>query len=444
MRTTDAAAPRPSAAAEMMTAQQAEPASWASYYTVALLVITSVISYIDRQILPVLLESVRADLGLTDTQMGLLTGAFFSGAFAIAGIPLARLSDYGVRRSIIAACMFGWSVATAFCGLAQNYVQLAIGRMAVAVGEAGSAPASYSLLADRYPESRRARIFSLVSCGSAVGLALGVYLAGTLNELIGWRNVFLVLAVPGIIFAILIRLTVREPARSDAGSPAQPRRSLLVAARGLWALTTYRWLLVIAVFASSTAYAIFGWMPTFLTRVHGLSGGEVGARMGAAVGVGLLLGNLSTGLLADILRRRDPRWLIWVAGCGLLACIPTGLLAVFWPNSTGSVLFLGGFMFFNGFWSPLLVTIAVGLVDNHSRALAASTIPIMLAIGGAVGPLFVGVTNDALAGAFGQGAIRYSIAMAFMGCLIAAASAFLAGGPLRREYQSASGSPQFH
>jgi MFS family permease len=411
---------------------------WLKHYVLALLFLTSVVSYIDRQALTILLESIRTDLKLTDTQMGALAGLFFSGTYILAGIPLARLSDFGTRRSIIAGVISVWSVGTAFCGLAQSYIQLAAARMLVGFGEAGSSPASYSLLADIYPQNQRARVFSVVSCGNAVGLAFGLFLAGTLNELLGWRNVFIVIGLPGLIFAALIRITVPEPPRPAADLNGGPRPSLLATLRGLFRLATYRRLIVVVILASITAYAVLAWMPTFLIRVHGMPTGVIGLKMGTATVLGLLLGNLSAGALADWLGRRDIRWLIWVAGFGLLACVPLALVALSWRSDLGAIVFLAFYMYLMGFWSPPLVTVAVSLVDNHSRALAASTIPIMQSFGGAVGPFIVGAANDHLAAIYGRFAIRYSLALSLVGALIAGFVAIGAGKYLAREYKPSS------
>lgn len=423
---------------EVMGGSRFEKHPWLKYYVLGLLFAAGVISYIDRKIIAVLLEGIKADLDLTDTQMGLLAGVFFSASYIVAGVPLARLSDSGNRRGIIAACMAVWSAATALCGLATSYVQLAVARMFVGVGEAGSAPASFSLLADLFPPHQRAQVFSVISCGSAVGLAFGFYLAGTLSEVLGWRMVFIVVGLPGLFFAALIWLTVPEPARPITDAHSEKKLSLFESLRALVQLTTYRWVMLVLILASTTAYAVLAWMPTFLIRVHNLSTGEIGLKMGAAVALGLLLGNLSSGALADRLGRRDTRWLIWVAGYGILACVPFGLLSFFWPNANGSLFFLGFYMYFMGFWSPPLVTVAVGLVDTRSRALAASTIPIMQAIGGALGPLLVGAVNDQLAPTHGPDAIRYSLAAALGACLIGGVCALLAGKPLVREYRSAA------
>lgn len=406
------------------------------YYVLALLFLTGVLSYIDRKIIAVLLTAIKADLRLTDTQLGLLAGGFFAVSFFVAGIPLARLSDRGNRSRIIAGCLAVWSMATVMCGLASSYAQLAVARMVVGVGEAGSAPASFSLLADIFPQHQRARAFSIVSCGSAVGLAFGFYIAGALSELLTWRQVFLVVGAPGLGFAVLLWLTVPEPVRGGDGTATEPPHGLLRSLGALVGLASYRWLMVVLVAASTTAYAVLAWMPTFLMRVHGLSASEIGLKMGAAVALGLLLGNLSSGVLADRLGRRDERWLIWVAGVGVAACIPFGLMAFFWSNANGALLAAAFYFYFQGFWSPPLVTLAVALAGVRSRALAASTIPIMQAIGGGLGPFFVGVMNDHFQPTYGDMAVRYSLAAALGFCVVAALAALFAGGPLALELRA--------
>ena len=157
-------------------------------YVLFLLLMLTILSFVDRQVLTILLDPIKHELALTDTQLGALTGVFFSLFYAAAGLPLARLADGREKRSFIAACIAGWSIATVFTGLAMNFVQLAISRTLVAVGEAGCAPATASLIGDLFPPNRRARVFSAMSAASAVGLGGGIFLGGSLSEHFGWRD----------------------------------------------------------------------------------------------------------------------------------------------------------------------------------------------------------------------------------------------------------------
>jgi predicted MFS family arabinose efflux permease len=401
-------------------------------YILILLMIGMVISYVDRQVLTILLEPIRKDLGFSDTQMGLIAGVFFSAFYVVASIPLARMSDRGSRKGMIAACMAAWSLATALCGAVHNFAQLAIARMFVAVGEAGGAPAIYSILADLFPPHLRGRIFALVSCGTATGIALGLYLGGFLNDLFGWRMVFVIVGIPGLIFAGLVLFTVPETGRAPVAAGVTPL-STSAALRRLWGLSTFRWVTLLTVLAAATAFAVMAWMPTFMIRVHGMSTADIGLQMGAMTIFGPL-GHLSAGALADRLGRRDARWIVWVPALGLAACVPVGWLMLFAPGAGLAIIAFGAFNYVLGFWGPLAMTTVVGLASPDSKALAASIVPALQSVGGAIGPLFVGMLNDGLATRFGTGSVRYSIALALLGCGLAAVCAIFAARRIRTEY----------
>jgi MFS transporter, Spinster family, sphingosine-1-phosphate transporter len=201
-------------------------------------------------------------------------------------------------------------------------------------------------------------------------------------------------------------------------------------------LPTYWALVAVAVFGSATSYAVLSWMPTFLIRVHGMSTRDVGIQMSGATVLGLLIGNLSTGFVSHWLGAKDVRWLAWVAGAGLLCCVPLGCLSFFSGTSSGSLMFFFFFMVMLGFYVPPLYTMAVGLVDTHSRALVASTMPICFSVGGALGPLFVGFLNDRLTPEYGVAAIRYSMTWSLAGLVLGAAAALVVGRFVKGEYRS--------
>jgi predicted MFS family arabinose efflux permease len=404
-------------------------------YVVLMLVMVNIVGYVDRQLMTILLESIRHDLKLSDTQMGLLTGTFFSLFYVVAGLPLARLSDISSRKRIIAICMAAYSVATGMCGLVHSFWQFATARMFVALGEAGSAPASSSLIADMFPPNRRARIFALMSCGSAIGIGIGIYLGGVLNELMGWRKVFIVVGIPSFLISVLFYFSVPEPVRPSLSNGAK-QPSITQSLLSFMKLPTYWALVVVAVFGSATSYAVLSWMPTFLIRVHGMSTRDVGIQMSGATVLGLLIGNLSTGFVSHWLGAKDVRWLAWVAAAGLLCCVPLGCLSFFSGSSSRSLMFFFFFMVMLGFYVPPLYTMAVGLVDTHSRALVASTMPICFSVGGALGPFFVGFLNDRLTSEYGVAAIRYSMTWSLAGLVLGAAAALVVGRFVKGEYRS--------
>ena len=301
-----------------------------------MLTIAGAFSYVDRQVLTVLVEPVRRDLAISDTQFGLLTGIFFFACFVVAGIPRGRLSDRPNRRTVIACAVAVWSLATMACGFAQSFLQLSIARSVVAIGEAGSYPAAASIVAGLFPPAQRARAFAVLSSGSAIGIAGGVLVGGVLSPLLGWRGVLIALGVPGLMFSGLLFLTVSDPPRSPAENPAAARLPFGKAAAGIARLPGYWGLAAIALFGSISGYGVLAWMPALLMRVHGMSSSSVGVAMSAAALTGLLGGNLLCGLLAHGLGQRDMRWLLRLPILGLAICVPAGVLTLTATSSAAS------------------------------------------------------------------------------------------------------------
>ena len=182
-------------------------------YVMGLLFLVYVMSYVDRQLASVLLEDMKADLGATDGQMGLLTGVAFAITYAILGVPIARWADRGVRRSIIAMGLAVWSAMTALTGIGRSYSQVLLARFGVGAGEAAAGPPGHALLSDYFPLDQRGRALAIYSAGGSVGMMLGMWLGGMLGDLYGWRAAFVICGLPGLVLALVVRLTVREPVR---------------------------------------------------------------------------------------------------------------------------------------------------------------------------------------------------------------------------------------
>ncbi|MET0137884.1 MAG: MFS transporter, partial [Sphingobium sp.] len=246
------------------------------HYVLGILCVIGIFNFIDRQILAILLEPIKTDLGVSDTLMGLLSGLAFSTVYVLAGIPIARIVDTGSRRILLSSCLGIWSLATMLCGLSQSFLHLALARIGVAGGEAGGAPASQSMLADLYPARNRGTVIGILSAAQAIGIALGLFLGGWLNALFDWRSAFLVVGAPGLLLALITLFTVREPARgmseeishrANVEEPASMSQALRQALRN----PALRILLLVAMSCSFAGYSILGWGPTFYVRVHGLS-----------------------------------------------------------------------------------------------------------------------------------------------------------------------------
>ena len=396
------------------------------WYVLAVLFVVYVVNFVDRQILAIVLDDVKADLGVSDTAMGFLSGFAFVMFYTLAGLPIARLADRRSRRTIVAVGLAVWSAMTALCGLAQTFAQLALARVGVGIGEAAGTPPSHSLLSDYFPPERRATALSLYAMGIYVGVMLGYLAGGFIREAFDWRTAFLAVGLPGIPLALLVRATVREPARglsegAAAASPdptaAAPRVTEVL--RRLRDRRSFVWLTVGACCQALSGYAVLAWGPAFLGRVHGMSAAEIGTSVGIVTGVCGALGAWLGGVLVDRLSRRDVRWAMWlpagVSALGFpfaipfyLSAQPGAAIAAFAP------FYLLGAMYVGPLWAT-----AQNLVRPDMRALTSAILLVILnLVGLGAGPLVVGILNDAMAPRLGAEAIRWSLlAMAATGAL---------------------------
>jgi predicted MFS family arabinose efflux permease len=410
-------------------AQDATPSPWVRRYTVGLLLAITFVSFLDRQVLTILVEPMKKDLALTDSQLGALTGLFFSLFYAVAGLPMARLADKHNKRKLIALCIAGWSLATALTGAAQNFVQLALARTAVGVGEAGCSPAITSIVADLFPPHKRAGIFSAIAASSAVGIGFSVFLGGQLVEHMSWRTVMFVLAIPGVAIAILVFFTMPLVKREDAALPP-----MMATVLGLWRIPTYRAIAVAIFMSAMSGFAIMAWMAAMLIRVHGLPTSHVGMIVGACLSGGFLVGNILCGIIADRAAARDSRWLLVILGVSLLLNLPLGAIAFLSDNLNVAVASFALLLVSGGFWAPIAYAIGIGLVRPAIRAVTASTLGIILSLGGAAGPFLVGVLADRMAPSLGVESLRYALVIILVGYAIAAVVGFAAIPGLKRDY----------
>ena len=312
-----------------------------AWYVVVLCMIAYIFSFIDRQILALLIEPIKADLSLSDTQFGLLQGLAFSLFYATMGIPIASLADRFSRPLIIVLGVAFWSVATAMCGAARSFAHLFLARLGVGAGEAALSPAAYSLISDLFPKEALGRAFAVYSMGSFLGAGIAflvggsvIHLAATLPamELFGhplaiWQIVFIIVGLPGILLAVIIALTVREPAGGKGKRQSAPSTlavlQFLVAERAIF----IPHLLGFSAMAA-TLYTLLGWSPAYLMRTFGLTAAEVGVRLGVialTTGVG---GVLASGWFMDWLTRKGRRDAPFITGIvgSAGALIPAALL----------------------------------------------------------------------------------------------------------------------
>ena len=322
------------------SADDVKPTIYA-WYVASVLTVTYVLAFIDRKLPFILVESIKHDLSLSDTQIGLLTGVVFTLVYAVAGIPIAALADRSPRKAIIGTAIFVWSVLTSAGGLATNFLQLAASRAGVAVGEAGSTPAAFSLISDYFSQRYRARAFGLYYAGAQVGILLGLALGGWLNDLTSWRTAMIIVGAPGVLLSLLIFTTVREPTRkSDANVPVvASTQSLSTGLKELLALPTYRNIFIAGVLFNCAGGGALSFGPAYVIREFHLTTAQTGLTYGLVTGGAGAIGAMMGGLIGDRLRRFDPRWpLRFVAGC--LAIATPFTIAAFMMHSYWAFLAL--------------------------------------------------------------------------------------------------------
>jgi MFS family permease len=275
-------------------------AAYKRYLLVVLLVIFA-FSSVDRLALGLMLQTIKRDLQLSDTQLGMLTGIAFALFYAVMGVPIARLADRGGRVRIIAVSVALWSVGVALCGMAGSFVQLLLIRIGVAVGEAGCVPPSHSLIAEYFSRAQRPRAIAIYMLGAPLSAFIGLFVAGWLNQFYGWRTTFLLLGLPGVVLACIAALTLKDPReRHDLppGDVAQAHPSLVDVATVLWRNKTFRHLVCFFSISSFFASGIAKWQPAFFVRSYGLETGELGSWYAALTGIGGFVGMYCGGELA--------------------------------------------------------------------------------------------------------------------------------------------------
>lgn len=381
-------------------------------YVLALLTVVYVFSFIDRQLLSILQESIKQELMLTDTHLGLLTGFSFALFYVTAGIPIARLADNSNRRNIIAVAACIWSVMTAMSGMAANYVQLLLARIGVGVGEAGCSPPAHSMISDIYPPQKRATAMAIYSVGVNAGVLLGFLFGGILNEYFGWRVAFVVVGVPGIVLALLVRFTVAEPIRgmSEQQKIATDKIPFKVA---LSSFTRSKTLLHLCLGASATAmagYAAVSWSAPFFIRTHQLGTAELGAWLAVGSGLFAAIGTFSAGVICDKWGQKDRRWYLWIPALAMFITLPCQLF-VLMSTSTYQALtvnLLVGLLM-TCYIGPSLA-ILHGSVDVRMRSTASAIFFFFInIIGLGVGPSLVGMISDQLAPSYGNESLRYAM-----------------------------------
>ena len=383
-----------------------------AYYALGLLTVVYAFNFIDRQLLAILQESIKADLDLSDSQLGLLTGFAFAVFYVTAGIPIARWADHGNRRNIVAGSLFIWSFMTALSGMVQTYWQLVLARIGVGIGEAGGSPPSHSIISDIFPPERRASALGFYSTGVSFGILFGFLFGGWLNEFFGWRTAFLIVGIPGVLLAGVLMLALREPARGlaeqrSASNEAVPLKKVLSV---LWGSRSFRHLSLGASLNAFSGYSISSWSASFFIRSHDMSTGELGTWLALIIGLCGAIGVFFGGVLADRKSVKDKRWYLWMPAIAGFIAVPF-MVAVYVVGNPYYALML---MIIPGLLHQVYLgsTIATthNLVGLRMRATSSAILFFiinMIVLG--LGPFLIGFLSDQLTPAFGVDSLRMAM-----------------------------------
>ena len=415
--------------------------AWKSWYVVAVLTLVYIFNFIDRQIISVLQEPIRAELGLSDTQLGLLQGLTFAVFYVIMGIPLARWADVGVRRNVIALAVGTWSIMTALCGVAQNFTHLLLARIGVGIGEAGGSPPSHSIISDLFPPGQRAFPLAVYSSGITFGVFIAYVFGAWVSDNFGWRVVFIALGLPGVLLALLVRFTVKEPPRGqydDFATDVAPPPVVTVI-KQMFASRAFVHLSLAASLHAFVSYGVSAFLISHYVRSYGIPSDEisrVALPLGFIIGIGGALGNFAGGFLSDRMSREDARWAMWIPAIANIMTVPFAAIAILSRDFYFSLLmYVIPLTFAYVYLGPTLATIHA-LVQPRRRAMASAVFFFMVnLIGLGFGPTILGAMSDGLAPTYGNDSLRYAIVLTFIVNFWSALHYWIASKHLRKELQ---------
>jgi MFS family permease len=384
------------------------------HYVLAVLLAGYVLNSLDRSILSLLLEPIRLEFGLNDTQLGLLNGTVFALFYSTLAIPIAVAADQWSRRNVLTLSLLLWTAMTVLCGLAGSFAALVLARIFVAVGEAGGSPASHSLIASYFPRESRASAMGIYAWGAPLGGMLTGLIGGWGIEHLGWRGTLILAGAPGLLLVPLLFWTVKEPPYVQAVTALdRDGASLRRALAYLLALPTFRHLCIACALHSVAMYSASSFNPAYLSRIHAWDSGQIGWLI-TFTGIAGLAGTFIGGVVADRLgaKRGELRWQLWIPGAATLLVIPVQIQVYLGSGQAMTLSLLLSSLLSLAFFGPSYAT-AQALAEPRMRAVAAASLLFAKAlVGMGLGPLLVGITSDLLAPMAGAESLRYSLLLA--------------------------------
>jgi predicted MFS family arabinose efflux permease len=411
------------------------------HYVLLMVTLVFVVNYLDRQILSILLPSIKAEFHVSDSALGLLTGPAFVVFYATLGVPLALVADRVNRRNLIAGSLALFSLMTVFCFYTVSFWQLLIARIGVGVGEAGTGPSINAIIADLYPPKERASALAIYSAGLNVGLLFAFFGGGWIAQYYGWRMAFLVSGVPGLILVLLFLFTVEEPRRGHSESLADPGAApgLVATAKFLWRQRSFRFLSLGTSMSAFGGYAAIAFVPSFLSRSHHMPPAEIGLLLSITTGIFGFIGTALSGIVADRVAKGDIGRSMLVPVAATFIGLPFAPFFYLSPDMTVVIVALAIPAFLGASYLGPAYSATQGLVPLRMRATAAAILLFILnIIGLGLGPLTVGLESDALRPWLGQDSLRWALLSTTIPALVGAYFYWQSSRTLRQDMARAA------
>jgi predicted MFS family arabinose efflux permease len=380
------------------------------HYTLLLLTAVFAVNQLDRNILAITLDQIGAEFALSDTQLGLLSGALFAVVYVLAGFPIARLAARGNRRNIISVSVAVWSGLTIAMAGARSFAELALARLGVGIGEAGAVAPAHSMISDLYPPERRTSAMATFAAGANIGVLLAFLVGGIAGQALGWRWAFVIAGVPGLALAVLLLFTVAEPARSNE-APTVRGSLFLATLRTIWndtGLFHAMWGLAIT---GIVTFGALAWNAAFIIRAFGLGQAATGIYLALTIGVLGAAGTWASGAVADRLGETSPRWRLGVVVVAILVAKPFALAFLLLPSALPALACLAVSASLSAvFWGPTYAFLH-SRVEPHMRPMATAIYLFVFNIAGVgIGPTFIGFASDTIFAGEGARSLGYAIA----------------------------------
>lgn len=406
------------------------------FVVVVILSAVYAVNYIDRQIVAILLDPIKAEFGVSDTVLGLLAGPAFALFYATVGVPLAMLADRVNRKRLIAWSLGFFSLMTLACGLAAQFSQLLIVRVLTGVGEAGTGPASQSIISDLFKPHERASAQAGYAVGVNVGLMVAFFCGGWIAQEFGWRMAFIAAGLPGLVLVLFLMAFVKEPSRPIPDQQAD-NPTFINTVKVLWQRKSFLWLIIGGGLSAFASYGVTMFVPSFLMRSHELSPADVGLILALFVGLGGGTATFLSGVLADKLSRKDVRWNMYVPALAAVISILFWPVVIFQGNSVLAISALAvplalGVVFIG----PLIATVqTLAPVRMRARAAAIQMLVGNL-IGLGLGPLAIGFISDQLRPYYGEDSLKFALAAGVIASVLSILAYIMAGRSLRRDIEA--------